>query len=65
MLGGVIDDQLFTTEGIQRYAELPNLSVQQLILSRTLTLLQSSLQNNLVYNQQRLCHQIEHLSKQT
>ena len=54
MLGGIMDDQMFTPRELQECAELPPLLTQHMILSRSLTLLQSSLRDSLLHNQKQL-----------
>lgn len=63
MLGGVVDDQMFTPQELHQCAQLLSLLTQHLTLSRTLTMVQSSLTNSLQHNQQRLSGLIEQIGK--
>ncbi len=54
LLGGIVDDQMFTPQGIKKCVELPSILTQHLVLSRTLTQSQSQLQERLLHCQQNL-----------
>ncbi len=58
MLGGIMDNQMFTPQELQKCAQLSPLLTQHLVLSRSLTQLQSSLRDNLLHNQRTLTHLI-------
>ena len=58
MMGGVVDEQILTPQGLQRCANLQPMLSQHVELSRTLTALQSLLSNSLLSSQQNLCSQI-------
>lgn len=61
MLGGIVDNQMFTPQELQECAQLPPLVTQHLELSRSLTQLQSSLSTNLLYNQQNLSNLLKQI----
>lgn len=54
LLGGIVNDQMFTPKGLKKCADLPPMETQHLILTRTLTMSQSALQSHLAYHQQTL-----------
>lgn len=59
-----MDDQMFTPEGLQMSAEMLPLHTQHLLLSQTLTMLQSALTNHLLHNQQVLSNLVDHIPEQ-
>ena len=54
LLGGVVDNQMLIPQGFQATADLPSFLTQHLILSNTLTALQTSVTNHLSYSPQVL-----------
>jgi len=58
MMGGMVDNQLFTPRGMQDCAKLQSLEMQHIELTRTLTSVQSHLSNCLMNSQQHLCSQL-------
>ena len=65
MLGGLIDNQMFTPQGMKKCAALPPMTAQHLLLSRTLTMSQSFLQTCLMHNQQKLSDLIKHIPEKS
>ena len=65
MLGGIMDNQMFTPQQMQECAKMPSLLTQHMVLSRTLTQLQSSLRDNLMRNQQTLSGLLGRIDQKT
>lgn len=61
MLGGIMDDQMFTPQELHKCAQLPPLDTQHVVLSRSLTQLQSSLRSSLLHNQQSLSNLLKQI----
>lgn len=54
MLGGILDEQMFTPQELKNCAQLPPLVTQHVVISKALTQLQSTLRTSLLHNQQKL-----------
>ena len=65
MMGGIVDEQIFTPQGIQQCAAIQPMCDQHLVLCRSLTAPQSQLSSSLLSSQQNLCSQIGRLCAAT